>query len=78
MHTMRVLIPSLITAIVGLVLVAAIFIPANPFATLDREFSTFFDIVAAFAFICGPTSTRCRSRAGARDSSASSPSPDFW
>jgi hypothetical protein len=53
MHYLRVLVPSLITAIIGLVLVAAIFIPAEPFATLDREFSNFFDIVAVFAFILG-------------------------
>ncbi|MCC7144657.1 MAG: hypothetical protein IT349_21360 [Candidatus Eisenbacteria bacterium] len=49
----RVLIPSLITGLVGLTLVAAIFIPAEPFATLDENFSTYFDIVAAFAFILG-------------------------
>lgn len=53
MYWLRVLIPSMITGIVGFVLVAAIFIPAEPFATLDREFSTFFDIVAAFAFVLG-------------------------
>jgi hypothetical protein len=53
MYTVRILIPSLITAIFGVVLVAAIFIPADPFAKLDREFSTFFDIVAAFAFVLG-------------------------
>ncbi|MBD3161588.1 MAG: hypothetical protein GF346_05115, partial [Candidatus Eisenbacteria bacterium] len=50
MYWLRVLIPSLITGIIGIVLVAAIFIPAEPFATLDREFSVFFDIVAVFAF----------------------------
>jgi hypothetical protein len=53
MYWLRVLIPSLITGIVGVALVAAIFIPAEPFATLDRNFSTYFDIVAAFAFILG-------------------------
>ena len=53
MYWLRVLIPSLITGIVGAVLVAAIFVPAEPFATLDRNFSTYFDIVAAFAFILG-------------------------
>lgn len=53
MNWYRVLIPSLITGIVGLTLVAAIFVPAEPFATLDQNFSTYFDIVAAFAFILG-------------------------
>ena len=53
MYTMRVLIPSLITGIIGFALVAAYFVPAEPFATLDREFSVFFDIVAVFAFILG-------------------------
>ena len=53
MYYLRVFIPSLITAIFGFVLVAAIFIPAEPFATLDNNFSTFFDIVAAFAFVLG-------------------------
>jgi hypothetical protein len=52
-YWLRVLIPSLITGIIGFVLVAAIFIPREPFATLDRNFSTYFDIVAAFAFILG-------------------------
>ena len=53
MYWLRVLIPSLITGVVGIILVAAIFVPAEPFATLDRNFSTYFDIVAAFAFILG-------------------------
>lgn len=53
MYWLRVLVPSLITGIVGLVLVAAVFIPREPFATLDRNFSTYFDVVAAFAFILG-------------------------
>lgn len=49
----KVLIPTLITGIVGAILVAAIFIPAQPFAALDENFSTYFNIVAAFAFILG-------------------------
>lgn len=53
MNWYRVLVPSLITGAVGLSLVIAIFVPAEPFATLDENFSTYFDIVAAFAFILG-------------------------
>ncbi|MBU1700836.1 MAG: DUF4149 domain-containing protein [Candidatus Eisenbacteria bacterium] len=53
MYTLRVLIPTLITFIVGIVLVAAIFIPRSPFREMDQHFSTYFDIVAAFAFILG-------------------------
>jgi hypothetical protein len=49
----KVAIPVFITALVGAILVAAIFIPAEPFATLDENFSTYFNIVAAFAFILG-------------------------
>lgn len=49
----KVLIPTLITALVGAILVTAIFVPAQPFAALDENFSTYFSIVAAFAFILG-------------------------
>lgn len=53
MPLLRVLIPSLITAIVGLILVIAVFVPAEPFDTLNRNFSNYFNIVAVFAFILG-------------------------
>jgi hypothetical protein len=52
-HAVRVLIPTIITFITGIVLIAAFFIPREPFRMFDRDFSTFFDIVAAFAFILG-------------------------
>jgi hypothetical protein len=50
---LRILIPTVITFVTGIVLVAAIFIPREPFRSLDQHFSTYFDIVAAFAFILG-------------------------
>ncbi|MBD3335986.1 MAG: hypothetical protein GF355_10775 [Candidatus Eisenbacteria bacterium] len=53
MYSLRVLIPTLVTFITGIVLVAAIFIPREPFHTFDQHFSTYFDIVAAFAFVLG-------------------------
>jgi hypothetical protein len=52
-YSVRVLIPIAITFITGVVLIAAFFIPREPFRMFDRDFSTFFDIVAAFAFILG-------------------------
>lgn len=53
MHAVRVLIPTIVTFVTGIVLIAAFFIPHEPFRTFDRDFSTWFDIVAAFAFILG-------------------------
>jgi len=46
-------IPLLITGIVGAVLVIAYFIPHPPFDSLREDFSIFFDIIAAVAFILG-------------------------
>jgi hypothetical protein len=43
----------MITAIVGFVLVVAYFIPHPPFDELREDFSIFFDIIAAVAFILG-------------------------
>ncbi len=50
---MRKTIPLLITAVVGLVLVIAYFIPHPPFDELREDFSIFFDIIASMAFILG-------------------------
>ena len=46
-------IPLFITAIVGFVLVIAYFIPHPPFDALREDFSIFFDVIAAVAFILG-------------------------
>jgi hypothetical protein len=46
-------IPLAITAIVGAVLVLAYFVPHPPIDQLREEFSIFFDIIAAVAFILG-------------------------
>ena len=46
-------IPLMITAIVGFVLVIAYFIPHPPFDALREDFSIFFDVIAAVAFILG-------------------------
>ncbi len=50
---MRRQIPMVITFIVGVVLIMAVFIPHRPFGTLGEDFSLFFDIIAVFAFILG-------------------------
>ncbi len=50
---MKKTIPLLITFVVGLALILAIFIPPEPFHTMNREFSVYFDIIAVFAFILG-------------------------
>ncbi len=50
---MRRTIPVLITFVVGTSLVLAVFIPPEPFDTINREFSVYFDIVAVFAFVLG-------------------------
>ena len=50
---LRVWLPVLVTSIVGAVLVIAYFVPHNPFGKLNADFSEFFNIIAAFAFILG-------------------------
>ncbi len=50
---MRKEIPLFITFIIGLSLVAALFVPHWPFMKLDSEFSMWFDLIAGFAFILG-------------------------
>jgi len=50
---MRRTIPLFITAFVGSILVIAYFIPHPPFDQLREDFSIFFDIIAAVAFILG-------------------------
>jgi hypothetical protein len=42
-----------VTSIVGAVLVIAYFVPHNPFGKLNANFSEYFNIIAAFAFILG-------------------------
>jgi hypothetical protein len=46
-------IPLVITFVVGLSLVIAMFIPHRPFYELDSQFSIFYDVIAVFAFILG-------------------------
>jgi hypothetical protein len=46
-------VPLVITFIVGLSLVIAMFIPHDPFHGLDSNFSIFYDVIAVFAFILG-------------------------
>lgn len=53
MSLARVVIPTLITGAVGLALVLAVFVPAEPFATLDENFSNYFNVIQAFAFVLG-------------------------
>ncbi len=50
---MRRTIPLVITFIVGLSLIVAMFIPHDPFHRMDRTFSIFYDVIAVFAFILG-------------------------
>lgn len=50
---MRRAIPLLITFVVGITLIMAVFIPPEPFDTMNREFSVYFDIIAVFAFVLG-------------------------
>lgn len=50
---MRREIPLIITFIIGVMLIAALFIPRKPFPDLDSEFSRWFDIIAVFAFVLG-------------------------
>lgn len=46
-------VPLLITFLVGLALILAMFIPHWPFNVLNERFSIFYDIIAVFAFILG-------------------------
>lgn len=46
-------VPLVITFIVGIVLIVAMFIPHWPFSGLDSKFSIFYDVIAVFAFILG-------------------------
>ncbi|MFN3822095.1 MAG: hypothetical protein ACK4OO_07140 [bacterium] len=50
---MRREIPLIITFIIGVMLIVALFIPREPFPELDSEFSRWFDIIAVFAFVLG-------------------------
>ncbi|UCF77999.1 MAG: hypothetical protein JSW03_07745 [Candidatus Eiseniibacteriota bacterium] len=50
---MRVQIPLIITFIVGIALIVAIFVPHDPFHRMNEEFSVYFDLIAVFAFILG-------------------------
>jgi len=50
---MRRRIPMIITFVVGLALIVAMFIPHAPFSSLDENLSVYFDIIAVFAFILG-------------------------
>jgi hypothetical protein len=46
-------IPLVITFVVGLTLIIAVFIPHDPFFDMDTKFSIFYDVIAVFAFILG-------------------------
>jgi branched-subunit amino acid ABC-type transport system permease component len=46
-------VPLFITALVGVLLITAYFVPHAPFDDIDRKVPIFFDITAAFAFILG-------------------------
>jgi hypothetical protein len=50
---MRVQIPLIITFVVGIALIVAIFVPHDPFHRMNEEFSVYFDLIAVFAFILG-------------------------
>lgn len=50
---MKKTIPLMITFFIGVSLILAVFIPPEPFNTMNREFSVYFDIIAVFAFILG-------------------------
>ena len=43
-------IPLLITAVIGTLLIASYFIPAGPFAEIERQIPNFFNIIASFAW----------------------------
>ncbi|NQU06750.1 MAG: hypothetical protein HQ568_11700 [Calditrichaeota bacterium] len=50
---MRREIPLFITFITGTLLIVAMFIPREPFTSLDHQLSVWFDIIAVFAFVLG-------------------------
>ncbi len=50
---MRRRIPMIITFVVGMALIVAMFVPHTPFSSLDENLSVYFDIIAVFAFILG-------------------------
>jgi hypothetical protein len=50
---MRVQIPLIITFLVGAALVVAMFVPHDPFHSMNETFSIYFDLIAVFAFILG-------------------------
>ena len=49
----RVWLPVIVTGLIGIILVLAYFVPRDPFSTWNADFSEYFNIVAAFAFILG-------------------------
>ena len=53
-------VPQLVTAFVGGLLIVAFFVP--PLEPVREEFSLFFDILAAFAFVLGGASLLGRHR----------------
>ncbi len=50
---MKKTVPLLITALVGITMILAAFIPHWPFSVFELELSVFFNIIAAFAFFLG-------------------------
>ncbi|MDI6808728.1 MAG: hypothetical protein QME66_07080 [Candidatus Eisenbacteria bacterium] len=50
---MKVQIPLIISFIVGIALIIAIFVPHDPFHSMNETFSIYFDLIAVFAFILG-------------------------
>lgn len=46
-------VPLVITAIVGVLLIASYFIPHEPFKEIEERIPDFFNIIAAFAFVLG-------------------------
>ncbi len=51
--SLRRTLPLLVTFVVGSVMVASVFIPHAPFDEADDKFSSFFNIIAAIAFVLG-------------------------
>lgn len=50
---MKKTVPLVITFVVGIVMIVSAFVPHPPFDRLGDDFSIFFDILAAFAFVLG-------------------------
>ena len=46
-------VPLFITGLVGALLIASYFIPAEPFGEIEERIPDFFNIIAAFAFVLG-------------------------